>query len=64
MRANLLVNIDSRTKLVGRNRFEALVFSIHGRQYAINVFKVREVLHLPELTVLPESHPAVLGVVH
>ncbi|RNC76822.1 chemotaxis protein [Piscirickettsia salmonis] len=64
MRANLLENIDSRTKLVGRNRFEALVFSIHGRQYAINVFKVREVLHLPELTVLPESHPAVLGVVH
>ena len=63
--SNLLQKIDSRTKLVGENRLELLIFKLAGRQkYAINVFKVREVVQVPELTVLPSRHPAVCGVAH
>jgi two-component system chemotaxis response regulator CheV len=32
--------------------------------YGINVFKVKEVLQCPKLTVLPHSHPVVRGVAH
>ena len=63
--SNLLQKIDSRTKLVGENRLELLVFKLAGQQkYAINVFKVREVVQMPELTAIPNRHPAVCGVAH
>lgn len=63
--SNLLSSVDSRTNLVGRNRLELLLFSLRGRQaYAINVFKVREVLPLPKVTVMPHQHPNIHGVVH
>jgi two-component system chemotaxis response regulator CheV len=32
--------------------------------YGINVFKVKEVLQCPKMTVLPHSHPVVRGVAH
>lgn len=36
-----------------------------GRQlFAINVFKVQEVLQLPKLTLMPQRHPYVCGVVN
>lgn len=63
--SNLMSSVDSRTNLVGRNRLEILLFNLRGSQlYAINVFKVREVLALPKVTVLPHQHPSIHGVVH
>jgi two-component system chemotaxis response regulator CheV len=63
--ANVLDNVDLRTKLVGENRLELLMFKLKGRQlFALNVFKVQEVLRLPKMTTLPNSHPAIRGVTH
>lgn len=63
--SKLMQSIDSRTKLVGENRLELLLFKLSGRQvYAINVFKVREVVQVPALTAIPNRHPAVVGVAH
>lgn len=63
--SSVLKNVDSRTNLVGQNRLEILMFRLNGRQiYAINVFKVQEVLGLPKLTLMPQRHPAVIGVVY
>jgi len=63
--ASVLDKVDQRTKLVGENRLELLMFKLLGRQtYAINVFKVQEVLKLPNLTMVPHSHPAICGVTH
>lgn len=63
--ANILDNVDLRTKLVGENRLELLMFKLRGRQiFALNVFKVKEVIRLPHMTMLPGSHPAIRGVVH
>ncbi len=61
--SGVLSTVDQRTKLVGENRLELLLFSLNGRQlYAINVFKVQEVLKLPPLTKLPGSHHKISGV--
>lgn len=63
--AGLLDNVDQRTRLVGRNRLELLLFRLQGRQlFAINVFKVREVIRMPKITALPQQHPVVVGVAH
>lgn len=63
--AGLLDNVDQRTRLVGRNRLELLLFRLHGRQlFAINVFKVREVIRMPKLTAIPRRHPVVAGVTY
>lgn len=64
-RGGLLETVDRRTRLVGRNRLELLTFRLNGRQhYAINVFKVREVMRLPNLHALPHSNPVIVGVIH
>lgn len=61
--ANVLSGVDQRTKLVGHNRLELLLFRLDGKQrYGINVFKVREVISCPPLTKLPNSHSCVVGV--
>jgi Chemotaxis signal transduction protein len=61
--AGVMDSVNQRTQLVGQNRLELLLFRLNGAQlYGINVFKVREVLQCPELTVLPKSHPVVRGV--
>ncbi len=63
--SKLLQSVDSRTKLVGENRLELLLFNLGGAQnYAINVFKVREVVQMPQLTAIPNRHPVVCGVAH
>lgn len=63
--SNLLESIDSRTKLVGENRLELLMFSLESKQiFAINVFKIQEVVQVPHLTEMPHSHPAICGVAH
>jgi two-component system chemotaxis response regulator CheV len=63
--AGILDSVNQRTQLVGANRLEILMFRLAGRQlFAINVFKVQEVLQLPKLTLMPQRHPYVCGVVN
>lgn len=63
--AGVLSSVDSRTNLVGQNRLELLMFRLNGQQtYAINVFKVQEVMALPKVTRMPGRHRAVIGVVY
>ncbi|MBD2836631.1 chemotaxis protein CheV [Pseudomonas sp. JM0905a] len=63
--AGILDTVDQRTQLVGENRLEILMFRLSGRQlFAINVFKVQEVLQLPKMTLIPQRHPVVCGVVN
>uniref|UniRef100_UPI001EEA7C02 chemotaxis protein CheW n=1 Tax=Vibrio vulnificus TaxID=672 RepID=UPI001EEA7C02 len=61
--SGVLNTVDQRTNLVGENRLELLLFSLNSRQlFAINVFKVREVLKVPPLTKLPGAHANIRGV--
>ncbi len=68
--SDLLRNIDARTKLAGNNKLEILMFTLgldnrSGRRetYGINVFKVREVMRVPEITQSPDMPNAVEGMV-
>ena len=68
--ANFIKSVDDRTRLAGTNRLEVLLFSLGkdlntGREetYGVNVFKVREVMLVPEITHAPEMPPAVEGMV-
>lgn len=68
--SELFSRIDARTKLAGTNKLEILLFALGydqatGRQetYGINVFKVREVMRTPEITVAPDMPPSVVGMV-
>ncbi|MFA5825517.1 MAG: chemotaxis protein [Gallionellaceae bacterium] len=68
--SDLLKNIDARTKLAGNNKLEILMFTLgldnrSGRRetYGINVFKVREVMRVPEITQSPDMPNAVEGMV-
>ena len=59
----VLDSVDQRTRLVGENRLEILMFRLGGRQlFAINVFKVQEVVRMPALTRIPHRHPHIIGV--
>lgn len=59
----VLASINSRTQLVGQNRLELLLFRFNTNQlYGINVFKVREVIRCPSLSILPRSNPNICGV--
>lgn len=64
--AGILDSVNQLTELVGQNRLELLLFSLPGRsqRFGINVFKVREVLQCPRLTVMPKIHRFVRGVAH
>ena len=68
--SNLMQSIDERARLAGVNRLEVLLFSLGtdsatGRDevFGINVFKVREVMHVPEITHAPDMPAAVEGLV-
>jgi two-component system, chemotaxis family, chemotaxis protein CheV len=68
--SNLLKSVDERTQLAGTNRLEVLLFQLGldedtGRDelFGINVFKVREVMHLPEITRAPDMPAGVEGIV-
>ena len=68
--SNLMKSIDERTRLAGANRLEILLFSLGqdlntGRTetFGINVFKVREVMRVPEITHAPDMPPTVEGMV-
>ncbi len=61
--AGILDSVNQRTQLVGQNRLELLLFRLDSSQlYGINVFKVKEVLQCPKLTIMPKSSPVVRGV--
>ncbi|QYK03712.1 chemotaxis protein CheV [Shewanella zhangzhouensis] len=61
--AKILETVDQRTQLVGENRLELLLFRLNSTQlFAINVFKVKEVVKLPPLNAMPGSHPSISGV--
>jgi two-component system chemotaxis response regulator CheV len=61
----VLDTVDQRTNLVGENRLELLLFRINSTQlFAINVFKVKEVVKLPLLSTLPGSNNNIAGVVN
>lgn len=61
--AGVMDSVNQRTQLVGQNRLELLLFRLDGKQlYGINVFKVKEVLQCPKLTVMPKSSRIVRGV--
>ena len=60
--ASILDSVNQRTQLVGQNRLELLLFRLNGRQrFGINVFKVREVLQCPPLTVMPKLNSCIRG---
>ena len=68
--ANFIQSVDDRTQLAGTNRLEVLLFSLGkdkktGRDevFGINVFKVREVMHVPEITHAPDMPESVEGMV-
>ncbi|WP_434356367.1 chemotaxis protein [Parasalinivibrio latis] len=61
----VLDSVNQRTQLVGQNRLELLTFKLmRNQRYGINVFKVKEVLQCPRLTMMPNLHPLVKGVAH
>ena len=59
-------SVNELTELVGQNRMELLLFKLSNldQRYGINVFKVREVLPCPHLTVMPKLQRFVMGVAH
>ncbi|MFT6916887.1 MAG: two-component system chemotaxis response regulator CheV [Motiliproteus sp.] len=63
--ASVLDSVNQRTQLVGKNRLELLLFRLAGEQiYGVNVFKVREVIRCPKLTVMPRLKAGVKGIAH
>ncbi len=63
--SKLLETVDQRTQLVGQNRLELLMFRLNGQQlFALNVFKIQEVVQVPDITELPHRHSVVRGVIH
>ncbi|MES2757740.1 MAG: chemotaxis protein [Pseudomonadota bacterium] len=63
--------VDERSNLAGTNKFELLLFRLGGDQngdrselFGINVFKIREIVAMPEITAIAGSMPHVLGVVN
>lgn len=68
--ANFIDSVDGRTQLAGANRLEVLLFSLgldrktnRDEVFGINVFKVREVMHIPPITHAPDMPVAVKGMV-
>lgn len=62
-------DIEERTRLAGTNKFELLLFRLGAAPstgerelFGINVFKVREVLVMPKITELANTHEHMMGV--
>jgi two-component system chemotaxis response regulator CheV len=63
--------VDERSNLTSSNKFEMLLFRLgadltHGNSelFGINVFKIREIVAMPEVTSMAGSTPHMLGVVN
>ncbi len=68
--SQFMQSVDERTQMAGANRLEILLFSLGfdqktGREevFGINVFKVREVLNVPEITRAPDVAEGIEGMV-
>ncbi len=60
----MLDDIDARTRLVGSNKMEILLFGLGtGENFGINVFKVKEVSHTPKITRTPHMPHGVEGLI-
>ena len=62
-------DIDERTNLASNSMFELLLFRLgeapgteRRELFGINVFKVREILVMPEITSMVNMPPTVMGV--
>ena len=62
-------DIDERTNLTGNSMFELLLFRLGEARgtakrelFGINVFKVREIMVMPEITAMVNAPPSVMGV--
>ena len=65
MSSSVLSSVDQRTKLVGENRLELLIFQLGTRHiFAMNVFKIKEVINVPKLNIMPGSHHNLKGVMN
>jgi len=63
--------VDERSNLTGTNKFELLLFRLggdeqgnHSELFGINVFKIREIVAMPEITSVAGAPRHVLGVVN
>jgi len=63
--------IDERTNLTGSNKFELLLFTLgssansdRSELFGINVFKIREIVAMPQITVIAGAPAHMLGVVN
>lgn len=45
----------------GTGELEILEFGVNGSDYAINVIKIKEILEIGNISPIPKSHPAVIG---
>ena len=62
--SNLMASIDARTNLAGTNLMELLLFKVGSPEtYGINVFKVKEVIRLVDITEAPSTPRFVKGMV-
>ena len=66
---DIFQSIDDRTNLAGTNRLEILMFSLGRKEmlenetrFGINVFKVRELMTVPDLIKIPEAAPSLVGI--
>ena len=64
-------DIDERSNLTSSNKFEMLLFRLggdangeHSELFGINVFKIREIVAMPDITGIAGSSPHMLGVVN
>jgi len=69
MTTNSMREIDERTNLAANSMFELLLFRLgeaanseKRELFGINVFKVREILVMPEVTAMVNMPPTVMGV--
>jgi two-component system chemotaxis response regulator CheV len=70
MNKSTMRDIDERTSLASNSMFELLLFRLgeaanapeKRELFGINVFKVREILVMPEITAMVNTPPAVMGV--
>jgi two-component system chemotaxis response regulator CheV len=69
MNQSTMRDIDERTNLASNSMFELLLFRLgeapgtdRRELFGINVFKVREILVMPEITAMVNSPPSVMGV--
>jgi len=62
--SSAFASVDSSILLeAGTNEAEILVFRVGNQRFGVNVAKVREVLPIEAVTPIPNSHPAVDGLV-